>query len=82
MASIRSIPELMGDVQVVNPFGPGWANPATGRFDDPRITGRDGQALTGPYRNRGHSTGAPISSAIRLSSRTPLAVPVYLSRSV
>ncbi|MBL8823230.1 MAG: c-type cytochrome [Planctomycetia bacterium] len=36
-------PKLMGDVQVVNPVGPGWANPETGSFDDPRLTGRDGK---------------------------------------
>jgi len=34
-------PKLVGDVQVTNPIGPGWANPETGKFDDPRFTGRD-----------------------------------------
>jgi len=36
-------PKLVGDIHVANPTGPGWANPATGRFDDPRLTGRDGR---------------------------------------
>ena len=28
-------PRVLGLVQVANPVGPGWANPADGRFDDP-----------------------------------------------
>jgi putative heme-binding domain-containing protein len=36
-------PRLTGDVQFANPAGPGWADPATGRFDDPRLRGRDGR---------------------------------------
>ncbi len=34
-------PKLVGAVHVANPVGPGWANPATGSFDDPRPLGRD-----------------------------------------
>ncbi len=34
-------PKLTGDVTLANPVGPGWADPKTGRFDDPRLTGRD-----------------------------------------
>ncbi|HVC94533.1 MAG TPA: DUF6797 domain-containing protein, partial [Pirellulales bacterium] len=34
-------PRVVGQVQFVNPIGPGWANPADGRFDDPRPRGRD-----------------------------------------
>ncbi len=30
-------------VHFANPVGPGWANPETGRFDDPRFQGRDGK---------------------------------------
>src|SRR5262249_49802661 len=26
-----------------NPVGPGWANPAVGSFEDPRLKGRDGK---------------------------------------
>jgi putative heme-binding domain-containing protein len=35
-------PRVSGQVQNSNPSGPGWANPETGSFDDPRIVGRDG----------------------------------------
>jgi len=34
-------PKLVGDVAVALPIGPGWANPETGSFSDPRIKGRD-----------------------------------------
>jgi putative heme-binding domain-containing protein len=34
-------PRVAGDVQVTLPTMPGWANPATGSFDDPRPLGRD-----------------------------------------
>jgi putative heme-binding domain-containing protein len=34
-------PKLVGERLVENPVGPGWANPETGRFDDPRPLGRD-----------------------------------------
>jgi len=34
-------PKLVGEVHVTNPAGPGWADPATGSFKDPRPTGRD-----------------------------------------
>jgi len=36
-------PKLVGEVHAANPGGPGWANPATGQFDDPRVPGRDGR---------------------------------------
>ncbi len=36
-------PRLVGTVHVANPPGPGWAEPKTGRFDDPRPKGRDGR---------------------------------------
>jgi putative heme-binding domain-containing protein len=36
-------PRLAGDVAFANPVGPGWANPETGTFDDPRLRGRDGK---------------------------------------
>src|SRR5207253_3791139 len=32
-----------GQRAFVNPPGPGWANPKTGTFDDPRLRGRDGK---------------------------------------
>ena len=34
-------PKLAGDVAVANPAGPGWADPDTGSFKDPRFLGRD-----------------------------------------
>ncbi len=34
-------PRVKGQVSFANPVGPGWANPQTGRFDDPRLRGRD-----------------------------------------
>ena len=36
-------PKLTGDIAVSNPVGPGWADPKTGRFADPRFLGRDGR---------------------------------------
>jgi putative heme-binding domain-containing protein len=36
-------PHVVGNVRFTNPVGPGWANPETGRFDDPRLKGRDGK---------------------------------------
>jgi putative heme-binding domain-containing protein len=36
-------PHVVGQVQFSNPTGPGWANPETGKFDDPRQLGRDGK---------------------------------------
>src|SRR5437763_13325508 len=34
-------PRVAGSVRFANPVGPGWADPETGRFDDPRLRGRD-----------------------------------------
>jgi putative heme-binding domain-containing protein len=34
-------PRVVGKIQFANPVGPGWADPDTGRFDDPRLKGRD-----------------------------------------
>ncbi len=36
-------PRIAGTTCFANPVGPGWANPATGLFDDPRFKGRDGK---------------------------------------
>ena len=36
-------PRIVGDVSFETAGGPGWANPDTGSFDDPRIRGRDGK---------------------------------------
>jgi putative heme-binding domain-containing protein len=34
-------PHVAGKMLFANPVGPGWADPETGRFDDPRLKGRD-----------------------------------------
>ena len=34
-------PKLIGDRHIENPVGPGWADPETGSFKDPRFLGRD-----------------------------------------
>jgi putative heme-binding domain-containing protein len=36
-------PKLIGERHVENPVGPGWADPETGSFEDPRPRGRDGR---------------------------------------
>jgi glucose/arabinose dehydrogenase len=36
-------PRTIGDLEFETADGPGWANPATGRFDDPRFRGPDGR---------------------------------------
>lgn len=36
-------PRIVGNVCFANPIGPGWANPKTGTFEDPRLKGRDGK---------------------------------------
>lgn len=50
-------PRLVGKVRLSTPMAPGWANPATGRFDDPRLQGRD-QRRYGPLpRDWAHYRG-------------------------
>lgn len=39
----ETYPRSIGKLHFETPVGPGWANPATGRFDDPRFTARDGR---------------------------------------
>ena len=56
-------PKLVGDVRVANPVGPGWADPKTGRFDDPRPKGRDGRPYGPLPRDVGAATSAPTTSA-------------------
>ncbi|MEN2283201.1 DUF6797 domain-containing protein [Algoriphagus sp. SE2] len=34
-------PRTIGELHFENPVAPGWANPATGNFEDPRFTARD-----------------------------------------
>ncbi len=44
-------PHVAGQVHFANPIGPGWADPETGHFDDPRPKGRDGRPY-GPLPRR------------------------------
>jgi putative heme-binding domain-containing protein len=50
-------PRLVGQVRFANPVGPGWGNPETGRFNDPRLRGRDGK----PY--------GPLAACITMASK-------------
>jgi putative heme-binding domain-containing protein len=50
-------PRTVGVVQVANPAGPGWANPEDGRFDDPRLRGRDGRPYGPLPRSWAHYRG-------------------------
>ncbi len=36
-------PRVVGQVQAQNKTGPGWAEPSTNSWDDPRLVGRDGR---------------------------------------
>lgn len=44
-------PRVVGRVHVANPTGPGWADPESGSFDDPRALGRNGKPY-GPLPRR------------------------------
>lgn len=50
-------PKLAGAVHVANPVGPGWANPKTGSFEDPRPVGRDKRPYGPLPREWGRFTG-------------------------
>jgi hypothetical protein len=39
----ETYPRTIGQLHFETPVGPGWANPATGTFEDPRFTARDGR---------------------------------------
>ncbi len=39
----ETYPRNIGQLHFETPVGPGWANPVTGTFDDPRFTARDGR---------------------------------------
>lgn len=39
----ETYPRTIGKLHFETPVGPGWANPRTGKFDDPRFTARDGR---------------------------------------
>lgn len=39
----ETYPRTIGELHFETPVGPAWANPATGTYDDPRFTARDGR---------------------------------------
>ena len=39
----ETYPRTIGKLHFETPVGPGWANPKTGNFEDPRFTARDGR---------------------------------------
>lgn len=39
----ETYPRTIGELHFETPVGPGWANPSTGSFEDPRFTARDGR---------------------------------------
>ncbi len=50
-------PRVVGDVKFSNPTGPGWAEPSSTTFEDPRLRGRDDR-LYGPLpRDWSHYKG-------------------------
>ena len=52
---------IVGRKAFINPVGPGWADPATGRFEDPRPAGRD-QKPYGPLpRTWAHYKGLRLN---------------------
>ncbi len=41
----ETYPRTIGKLHFETPVSPGWANPTTGKFDDPRFVARDGRAF-------------------------------------
>jgi putative heme-binding domain-containing protein len=50
-------PRIVGRVGFANAVGPGWADPKTGQFDDPRLKGRDGKPYGPLPRSWAHYKG-------------------------
>ncbi len=50
-------PRIVGDLRFENPVGPGWADPRTGSFDDPRFLGLDGRPFGPLPREWAHYKG-------------------------
>jgi putative heme-binding domain-containing protein len=75
-------PRVAGTVRFANPVGPGWANPETGTFDDPRLKGRDGKPY-GPlprswaqYKGMYHY-GNQVLLSYTVGTATVLEMPAY-----
>ena len=56
-ASHQTHTSIVGDKAFTNPVGPGWANPLTGSFADPRIRGTDGKPYGPLPREWAHFRG-------------------------
>ncbi len=50
-------PRTVGEIQVENPITPGWANPETGSFEDPRLIAVDGRPFGPLPREWAHYKG-------------------------
>lgn len=50
-------PRTVGEIQVENPITPGWANPVTGNFEDPRFVAVDGRPFGPLPREWAHYKG-------------------------
>jgi hypothetical protein len=50
-------PRLVGRIHLANPTGPGWADPDSGTFDDPRLRGRDNRPYGPLPRDWAHYRG-------------------------
>jgi len=64
----ETYPRTIGKLHFETPVGPGWANPKTGSFEDPRFRARDGRAF-GPlpkswanYKGLHHQEGTVVLS--------------------
>jgi len=67
---------IVGDRAFINPVGPGWADPATGSFADPRLLGRDGKPYGPLPRNWLHFQGTYLSASRVVLSYTVGDTPV------
>src|SRR5262249_12733067 len=54
-------PHVAGRVEFETDAEPGWANPETGRFNDPRLRGRDGRPYGPLPRAWGHYKGMYVA---------------------
>ncbi|MGB0650073.1 MAG: DUF6797 domain-containing protein [Rhodothermales bacterium] len=50
-------PRTVGQIEFENPVAPGWANPATGTYEDPRFTAVDGRQFGPLPREWSHYKG-------------------------
>ena len=75
-------PHVAGTLAYSNPIGPGWADPTTGSFDDPRLRGRDDRPYGplprawGRYRGLYHH-GSDVIVSYTIGSAEILEMPGY-----